>query len=94
MNSNDVILRPVISEKTTDMMGENKYVFRVSMRANKNMVKQAVKEIFGVQPEKINIMRVRGKMRRLRYQYGNKPAWKKAIITLKPGDKIEVFETK
>lgn len=92
MNANDVILKPVISEKTTELMGINKYVFRVSMNANKLLVMRAVKELFGVQPEKVNVMTVRGKDRRLRYRTGKRSAWKKAIVTLKPGEKIELFE--
>ena len=92
MNPNDVILKPVISEKTTELMGINKYVFRVSMNANKLLVARAVKDLFGVQPEKVNVMTVRGKDRRLRYRTGKRSAWKKAIVTLKPGEKIELFE--
>lgn len=92
MNANDIILKPVISEKSTELMGINKYVFRVSMKANKLMVYRAVKELFGVQPEKVNVLTVRGKNRRLRYRTGKKSAWKKAIVTLKPGEKIELFE--
>ncbi len=92
MNANDIILKPVISEKTTALMGINKYVFRVSMKANKLMVYRAVKELFGVQPEKVNVLTVRGKNRRLRFRTGKRSAWKKAIITLKPGEKIELFE--
>ncbi|HOD13491.1 MAG TPA: 50S ribosomal protein L23 [Spirochaetota bacterium] len=92
MNANDIILKPVISEKTTELMGINKYVFRVSMKANKLMVAHAVKELFGVDPEKVNVMTVRGKNRRLRYRVGKRSAWKKAVITLKPGQKIELFE--
>ena len=85
---------PVISEKTTDLMGKNKYVFRVPMKANKTMISAAVKSIFGMQPESVNVVVMRGKTRRVRYQVGRKPAWKKAIVTLKAGDKIEIFETK
>ncbi len=92
MNLNDVIIRPVISEKSTELFEQNKYVFRVAFDANKQMVKQAVKELFGVKPEKINIIRVRGKKRRLRYKTGNTSAWKKAIVTLKDGDSIEIFD--
>jgi large subunit ribosomal protein L23 len=92
MNANDIILKPVISEKTTELMGINKYVFRVSMKANKLMVAYAIKQLFGVDPEKVNVLTVRGKDRRLRYRTGKKSAWKKAIITLKPGQKIELFE--
>jgi large subunit ribosomal protein L23 len=92
MNSEKVLIRPVVSEKTTALMEENKYVFQVPMKANKLMVRQAVKEIFGVQPERVNTMVVRGKNRRLRYKVGKRSAWKKAIVTLKAGDKIDVFE--
>ena len=92
MNSNDVILKPIISEKTTEMMENNKFVFRVAMKANKPMVKQAIKDLFGKDTEKINLMVVRGKNRRIRYQTGKRTAWKKAIVTLKPGEKIEIFE--
>ena len=73
-------------------MEQNKYVFKVSLKANKIMIKQAIKELFDVKPEKINIIRMRGKRKRVRYEYGKKSAWKKAIVTLKIGDKIEVFE--
>jgi len=93
MNPNDIILKPVISEKTTEMAGMYKYAFRVSMNANKMNVARAIRELFGVKPEKVNIMRVRGKLRRLRYKYGKKSAWKKAIVTLRPGDNIELFES-
>ena len=92
MNSNDVIIRPVISEKTTGMMEDNKFVFKVAFKANKLMVKKAINELFGVRPEKVNVMIVRGKKRRLRYKFGNRSAWKKAIVTLKPGEKIEIFD--
>ncbi|MBN1495229.1 MAG: 50S ribosomal protein L23 [Spirochaetes bacterium] len=92
MNSNDIILKPVISEKTTELMGINKYVFRVSMKANKLMVYHAIKDLFGVVPVKINVLTVRGKDRRLRFRTGKRSAWKKAIVTLKPGEKIELFE--
>jgi len=92
MNPNDIIIRPVISEKTTTLMENNKYVFRVSIGANKVMVAQAINDIFGVQPEKVNTLVVRGKKRRIRHNYGNKSAWKKAIVTLKDGDKIEIFD--
>ena len=92
MNSNDIIIKPVISEKSTGMMEDNKYVFKVAYDSNKLMVKLAVKEIFGVTPEKVNIINVRGKNRRLRYRMGKRSAWKKAIVTLKAGDKIEIFE--
>jgi len=92
MNANDIIIRPVISEKTTALMEQNKYIFRVSMAANKCMVNKAIADLFSVTPVKTNVMVVRGKNRRLRYQVGKRAAWKKAIITLKPGDKIKIFD--
>lgn len=93
MNANDIIIRPVISEKTTGMMEQNKYVFRVTMKANKLTVKQAIKHLFNVQPTDVQMMVVRGKKKRFRFQqFGQRAAWKKAIVTLKAGDKIEIFE--
>ena len=92
MNYNDIIIRPVVTEKTTEMIENNKYVFQVNKYANKDMVKRAVKEIFKVTPVRVNVMKVRGKSKRVRYHYGYTPAWKKAIVTLKAGDKIELFE--
>lgn len=93
MNSNDIIIRPVISEKSTELMEVNKYVFEVAMKANKLLIKKAVKEIFGVVPEKINIIRMRGKARRVRFRIGKRTAWKKAVVTLKAGEKIQIFES-
>lgn len=92
MNSNDIIIRPIISEKTTELMEQHKYVFQVARDANKLTVKQALKELFNVTPEKVNILNVRGKNRRLRFKVGKRAAWKKAIVTLSAGDKIEIFE--
>ena len=92
MNSNDIIIRPIISEKTTGLMEENKYVFEVSRKANKHMVKKAIKDLFEIDAEKVNIMNVRGKNRRLRFHVGKRSAWKKAIITLTAGQKIEIFD--
>ena len=92
MNSNDIIIRPIISEKTTELMEQHKYVFQVARDANKLTVKKALKELFNVTPEKVNILNVRGKNRRLRFKVGKRSAWKKAIVTLNAGDKIEIFE--
>ncbi len=93
MNPNDLIIQPVISEKTTELMEQNKYVFRVPVAANKQMVAGAVRALFGVTPKKVNMMLIRGKVKRVRFKPGKKSAWKKAIVTLKAGDKIEVFES-
>jgi large subunit ribosomal protein L23 len=92
MNYNDIIIKPIVTEKTTDLSEQNKYVFQVANSANKDMVKKAVKKIFNVTPDRVNVIMMRGKKKRVRYQYGYTTAWKKAIVTLKAGDKIELFE--
>lgn len=92
MDYNNIVIKPVLSEKSTEMADQNKYVFKVSMNANKHLIKKAIHEIFNITPAKINIMKVRGKRKRVRYQYGFTSSWKKAIVTVKKGDKIELFE--
>jgi large subunit ribosomal protein L23 len=94
MNQNDVIIRPVVSEKSTDMAQANKYVFRVMKDSNKHIIKKAIKEIFNVNPVKINVLKVRGRRKRVRYQYGFTSSWKKVIVTLGKDEKIELFENK
>ena len=94
MNANDIIIRPVITEKATEMAKQNKYIFRVHKKANKDMIGRAINSIFGVMPVKVNVMIVRGKRKRVRYNYGYTTSWKKAIVTLQEGEKIDVFETK
>jgi large subunit ribosomal protein L23 len=94
MNVNQVLVKPVITEKATIISEQNKYVFEVAQRANKDQISQAIKAIYNVVPLKVNIVNVRGKERRLRLGTGYTSAWKKAIVTLKDGDKIDLFETK
>jgi len=94
MNVNQVLIKPVITEKATIISEQNKYVFEVAQKANKDMIFKAIKAIYNVEPVKVNIVNVRGKERRLRLGTGYTAAWKKAIVTLKDGDKIELFETK
>lgn len=94
MNINDIIIKPVLSEKTTDLAQVNKYVFKVSKKANKSIIKKAIKEIFNVTPLKINVTKVRGRRKRVRFQYGFTSSWKKAIVTLGQNEKIELFENK
>jgi large subunit ribosomal protein L23 len=88
----DIILRPVVSEKSYDMIAMNRYTFEVDKRATKPQIADAVTEIFGVTVEKVNTMNVAGKPRRLRYRAGKTRSWKKAVVTLKEGDSIEFFE--
>lgn len=89
----DVIIKPVISEKSVDQAEMGKYTFRVAVDANKTEVKHAVEEIFGVDVARVNIMNRIGKMKRMGKYQGRTAAYKKAIITLAPGSKeIEFFQ--
>ncbi|OPZ75271.1 MAG: 50S ribosomal protein L23 [Firmicutes bacterium ADurb.Bin456] len=92
MDPFDVLRRPMVTEKSTSLLQENKYTFEVDPRANKTEIKQAVQRIFKVKVEKVNTMRVKGKMKRVRNVPGRTPERKKAIVTLRKGDKIEIFE--
>ena len=91
MSLYDVLRRPVITEKSTLLSEKGKYVFEVSDSASKAQIKEAVKLAFKVQVTQVNVMNVQGKMKR----FGRKPtqqrSWKKAIVTLKAGEKIELF---
>ncbi len=89
----DIILRPVVSEKSYDLIAQNRYTFEVAKRATKPQIAEAVEEIFGVSVAKVNTMNVTGKPRRLRWRTGTTRSWKKAVVTLKEGETIEFFET-
>lgn len=91
MDARDIIKRPIITEKSTDLMAENKYTFEVDLRATKMQVKAAVEEIFNVKVQKVNTSRVKGKLRRMGRHEGYTSDWKKAVVTLEPGHSIEVF---
>lgn len=92
MDAHDIILRPVITEKSTNLMEQNKYTFYVYPQANKIQIRQAVEQIFGVRVAEVHTLKVRGKKRRVGRHEGRTPDRKKAIVTLKSGDKIEIFE--
>ena len=87
-----VLLRPIITEKTTVLTGLDKYVFEVDVRANKTQIKEAVQVAFSVRVTDVNTMKVKGKPKRFGRKVTERPDWKKAIVTLVPGDKIELFE--
>ena len=90
----DVIIKPVISEKSMEDAQVKKYTFKVATDANKTEVKKAVEEIFGVEVAKVNIMNVKGKVKRMGRTVGRTPDSKKAIVTLKEGSKeIEFFQS-
>lgn len=88
-----VIIRPLITEKTTQQKEDNhQYVFEVDRDANKIEIKSAVEQLFKVRVLKVRTINVLGKVKRLGRKYGKRPDWKKAIVTLKEGDRIEFFE--
>jgi large subunit ribosomal protein L23 len=92
MNAHQIILRPLITEKNTNLMVYNKYSFEVDRNANKTQIRQAIEEIFKVSVTKVHTMNMRGKMRRRGMRFGYTADWKKAIVTLAEGDRIELFE--
>ena len=91
--SYDTIKHIIRSEKGSGMLAKNKYLFHVANDANKIQIKQAVEEIYNVTVKKVNTLNAQGKWRRVRYKEGKTPDWKKAIVTLKQGDKIEIATT-
>jgi len=88
----DIILKPVISEKSYDMINQNRYTFEVAKTASKPQIAQAITDIFGVTVTSVNTMNVTGKPRRVRAAKGKTRDWKKAVVTLKAGDSIEFFQ--
>jgi len=87
-----VIRQPLVTEKGTYLAAEHKYAFQVDQLANKTQIKQAVEKTFNVRVVAVNVMNVHGKQRRWGRRASVRPDWKKAIVTLVPGDKIELFE--
>jgi large subunit ribosomal protein L23 len=92
MDARQVLVAPVVSEKSYSLIEDNKYSFRVHEKAHKTQVRQAVEELFGVKVEAVNIVKVRSKPKRRGFTRGRKPGWKKAIVQLRAGDRIEIFE--
>lgn len=89
----DIVIRPIITEKSMDLSAERKYVFKVAKDATKPEIAKAVEELFGVNVESVNTINMKKKPRRLRYSEGYTSAWKKAIVTLTADSKtIEFFE--
>ncbi len=91
-NLRDVLIKPYITEKTTSMMADNKYTFIVPLTANKIEIRQAVEQIFKVRVLDVNTLRVLGKTKRMGKHTGKRPDFKKAIVKLAPGERIEFFE--
>jgi len=92
LESRDVLLEPVVSEKSYSLITENKYTFKIHPDAHKTQVRQAVEEIFDVKVERVNIMKVPSKPKKRGVSRGRRPGWKKAIVRVREGDKIDIFE--
>ena len=92
MEARDILVRPLITERTTQLMAEGQYVFVVAKAANKIEIAKAVSEIFKVKVAKVNTVNVLGKKKRMGRTEGKRPDYKKAIVKLAPGETIEFFE--
>ena len=92
MHLYEVLRRPLITEKSTDLQVQNKYAFEIAEGTNKLLVKQAVEKAFKVKVTGVNVMTVPGKTRRVGRRQVQTRSWRKAIVTLQHGDKIELFE--
>ena len=91
LHPGEVLIRPVISEKSYEQIARHQYTFQVHKDAHKTQVRQAVEELFEVTVLRVNVSKVQPKPKRRGMQKGTKPGWKKAIVQLKPGDTIEIF---
>ena len=92
MNARDILIKPIVTEKSTALMAEGKYTVKVPLKANKYQIRDAVEEIFNVKVAAVSTMRMEGKKKRMGRFEGKRSDWKKAIVTLKEGETIELFE--
>ena len=88
----EVLRRPIVTEKSTMLAAQGKYVFEVAVGANKPQIADAVEKAFDVHVVDVNTSHVRGKMKRYGRNMGRQVSWKKAVVTLQPGEQIQVFE--
>ena len=92
MNPRSVIIRPIVSEKSYALLAANKYTFRVHQDAHKTQIRQAIEQIWNVRVLEVRTMSVKSKPKRRGLHRGRTRSWKKAIVQLAPGDRIELFE--
>ena len=92
MELHQVLIAPVVSEKSYSLIEDNKYSFRVHPSAHKTEIRQAVEELFNVKVEGVNVLKVQSKPKRRGISQGRRPGWKKAIVQLRAGDSIPIFE--
>ena len=91
MTAHEIIIRPIVSEQSYDMMEQNKYTFEVAKSVTKLQVRDAIEEIFNVHVTSVNTLNVKPKTKRVRYVAGKTRSWKKAIVTVAEGESIEIF---
>lgn len=91
-NAHRVLVKPLVTEKAANLGSDDKYVFAVSRSANKIEIMKAIKEVYGIKPISVNIIKVRGKRVRYGRTFGQRKDWKKAIITLPSGKSINIYE--
>ncbi len=92
MNARSVLIKPIVSEKSYALLNANKYTFRVHPDAHKTQIRQAVEQLFDVKVTNVNVVKVKSKPKRRGLFQGKKPGWKKAIVQLREGETIEIFE--
>ena len=92
LHPSEILIRPVVSEKSYEQITRSQYTFRVHKDAHKTQVRQAVEALFDVKVERVNIIKVQPKPKRRGLSRGTKPGWKKAVVQLRKGDSIEIFE--
>ena len=92
LHPGEVLIAPVVSEKSYGQIAQNRYTFKVHQDAHKTQVRQAVEELFDVKVLKVAIIKVQAKPKRRGASRGIRPGWKKAVVQLKPGDSIEIFQ--
>ena len=92
LHPNQVLLAPVVSEKSYSLISDRKYTFRVHEDAHKTQIRQAVEELFGVKVAEVNVVKVPAKPKRRGLIKGTRPGWKKAVVQLREGESIEIFE--
>ena len=91
MLATEVIIRPIVTERSFKLLEENKYTFEVAKNANKYQIRDAVEELFDVTVTSVNTMNVKGKPKRMGMNSGYTRSWKKAVVTVADGDTIEIF---
>lgn len=92
MEARDIIIRPIVTEKSSNLMPLNRYTFVVHKNANKIQIKEAIEEIFKVKVLDVNTVNYVGKLKRMGRSVGRRSDWKKAVVTLRDGDRIKIFE--